>query len=223
MKTETFQMKSNNKTLYGEISLPEKLPAPAVILLHGFTNNIYDCPINKDLFKNLPQKGFIAVQFDFIGSGESEGEFKDKTLSKMYNNFTSILEKIKQDARVTQIGVVGKSVAGLFPVMSNDKRINSSALLSTAIKPTVQFYRIWKNKEGLVNFGINASGKIKGVFALTQDFFTELENIEKKSLENLPKIKNLIHFQGTNDSSVPFEQGCILGKIFWKTFSFGLF
>ena len=91
--------------------------------------------------------------------------------------------------------------------MSNDKRINSSALLSTAIKPTVQFYRIWKNKEGLVNFGINASGKIKGVFALTQDFFTELENIEKKSLENLPKIKNLIHFQGTNDSSVPFEQG----------------
>lgn len=202
-----FTLVSGGKNIFGEIMYPDKLPAPAVVLLHGFTNNIEDCPVNKDLFKILPSHGFISVQFDFIGSGKSDGQFSDKTLMGMYQNYKDVIDYIKKDKNVSSIGIVGKSVLGVFPVMANDGRVKSVALLSTAVRPTIQFYRIWENDKGLVPFGINASGAIKGPFALPQKFFEELKEIDETCVRNLPKIKNIIHFQGTVDKSVPFDQG----------------
>lgn len=204
---ENFQIKSNGKIIVGEISYPEKLPAPAVLLLHGFTNDSEDCPINRDLFKILPQKGYIAVQFDFIGSGQSDGMFRDKTLSKMFNNYKDIMNYIKKNKNIKEIGVVGKSIKGIFPIMDNDSRVKTIALMATAVKPTMHFYRTRDNKKGLVKFGIAKSKNPKGELELTQDFFKELPEIENKVMKNIGKIKNIIHFQGTKDLSVPYEQG----------------
>lgn len=207
MYYEKFQIKSNNKIIVGEINYPDRLPAPAILLLHGFTNNIKDCPINKDLFKILPKKGYVTMQFDFIGSGESVGLFKDKTLSRMYNNYKDVLGFIKKNKNIGNLGVVGKSIKGIFPVMDNDDKIKTIALLSTAIRPTMHFYRTWNNKKGLVKFGIAKANNPKGELVLSQKFFLELPNIEKKIMKNIDKIKNIIHFQGTKDLSVPYEQG----------------
>lgn len=207
MEIKKFQIKSNGRKIIGKISYPKITPSPAVILLHGFTNTMDDCPINKDLFHILPTKGYAAVEFDFLGSGESDGLFKDKTLGLMYNNFCDVFKMIKLDKNVASIGVVGKSICGIFPVMANDRYIKSVALLSTAIRPTVQFYRIWKNKKGYNRLTMAKADNPKGDLVLGQIFFKELNGLEKKILPKLPKIKNVIHFHGTSDQSVPFEQG----------------
>lgn len=207
MNIKKFELKSNGWKIVGQTSYPKKTPCPAVILLHGFTNTADDCPINRDMFDLLPGKRYAAVEFDFIGSGLSDGIFKDKTLKKMYKNFQDVLALVKKDKLITDIGVVGKSICGIFPVMENDPRIKSIALLSTAIRPTVQFYRAWRKKTGynFLYFGKAKDPKVNLV--LGQEFFKELPELEKKTLANVPKIKNVIHFHGTADNSCPFDQG----------------
>ena len=79
--------------------------------------------------------------------------------------------------------------------------------MSTAVKPTNHFYRAWdKNKKWAdLYFGKSKNPNVDLV--LGQAFFAELADIEAKITKNLPKIKNIIHFHGTTDNSVPFEQG----------------
>jgi len=155
----------------------------------------------------LPSKGYAAIEFDFIGSGISDGIFRDKTLKNMYKNYKDVLALVKKDKLITNIGVVGKSICGIFPVMKNDKRVRSVVLLSTAIRPTIQFYRAWRKKAGY-NFIYFGKAKDPDVnLVLGQDFFIELSELEEETLANLPKIKNVIHFHGTADASCPFDQG----------------
>lgn len=207
MSIKKFELKSNGRKIFGQISYPKKTPCPAIILLHGFTNTMDDCPINKDMFDILPSNGYTTVEFDFIGSGLSDGIFRDKTLRKMYQNFQDVLSFIKRDKLITDIGVVGKSICGIFPIIKNDKRVKSIALLSTAIRPTIQFYRAWNKKIGYnpIYFGKAKDTNVRLV--LGQGFFKELAYLEKRTLANLPKIKNVIHFHGTADNSCPFDQG----------------
>ena len=207
MDTQNFSLACGQNKIVGRVAFPPTTPCPAIILLHGFTNTAEDCPINRDMFKLLPQKGYAVVEFDFYGGGKSNGQFKDKTLGEMYKNYLTVLNYIKKDKKITSIGVVGKSIKGIFPIMSNDPRVKTIALLSTAVKPTNHFYRIWDKKKRFMDLYFGKSQNPKVQLILGQAFFTELAEIEAKVIKNLPKIKNIIHFQGTADQSVPFEQG----------------
>lgn len=207
MNEAQFTIKFKKWNVIGQINYADKLPSPVVILLHGLTNNTADCPVNKDMYRVLPSMGYSVLQFDFFGSGKSDGLFKDKTLGDLHLNFLEIMRFVRKNKKFTKIGVVGKSVIGIFPIIADDKRISSIALLSTAIRPTIQFYRIWDNNKGYMKLSFAKGLNAKGDLILSQKFFTELENIENKVLINIPKIKNVIHFHGTKDFSCSFDQG----------------
>lgn len=72
--------------LRGMLHLPERAafrpPWPAVALFHGFTGSRVEARFLFVSFSRLlALRGIASARFDFMGSGESDGEFQDKTVS----------------------------------------------------------------------------------------------------------------------------------------------
>jgi len=105
-------------TLRGMVHIPESAEdskKPVVILFHGFTGTKID---NKFMFvqyaRALAEKGMGCVRFDFSGSGESDGLFKNMTFSREVEEGKAILQYVKDldwvDA--SRVMITGFSMGG---------------------------------------------------------------------------------------------------------------
>src|SRR5262249_3940164 len=60
--------------LAASVSLPEELPAPAVVALHGASEGTRDGQLYTHLHRALPSAGFAVATFDRRGEGASTGD-----------------------------------------------------------------------------------------------------------------------------------------------------
>lgn len=100
-----------------------------VVLGHGVTGN-KERPVVVDPAKALNAVGFDTLRFSFAGNGDSEGDFRDATISKEVGDLNAVLEVVSAD--YPKIAYVGHSMGGAVGVIqaAGDKRIN--ALVSLA-------------------------------------------------------------------------------------------
>ncbi len=92
-----------------------------VIILHGFTgnklgNSFFYVRISKEFVK----RGFKVFRFDFTGSGESDGNFEDMTLTSELDDLDSIWEYVKNHDMVmgNKIYMIGHSMGGLITTLT---------------------------------------------------------------------------------------------------------
>lgn len=116
------EIKSRNLTLRGMLHVPENIKGkiPVVCIFHGFTGNKMEPHfIFVKLSRLLEKKGIASVRFDFGGSGESDGDFIDMTLSKELEDAKNILSYVKslEFADLERIGVLGLSMGGAVASM----------------------------------------------------------------------------------------------------------
>ena len=93
---------------------------PMALIFHGFTGNKMEPHfIFVKLSRMLEKAGIASLRFDFLGSGESDGEFKDMTLSGELKDAEAILEYAKSLDFVDQdkIYAVGLSMGGAVASM----------------------------------------------------------------------------------------------------------
>lgn len=136
MREQFLFFLNEGERLAGMLHLPDKLPAPAIILCHGFTGNRVE---SHRLFvhaaRTLCKEGFIAFRFDFRGSGESEGLFQSTTISREISDLKAALNTLSQRREVIsdRIGVIGLSLGGAVALLtaSRDERIKAICLWST--------------------------------------------------------------------------------------------
>lgn len=89
-----------------------------VIMCHGFTGTKSE---SKRLFveaaRDLASRGFNALRFDFYGSGDSEGEFKDFLVS---HNIANLKDAIiwTQEKGYEQIAVLGLSLGAATAILT---------------------------------------------------------------------------------------------------------
>ncbi|MEM0444372.1 MAG: alpha/beta hydrolase [Nitrososphaerota archaeon] len=110
------------------VHIPQKTPAPALIMCHGFTGNRVEA---HRLFvraaREFCRRGLLVVRFDFWGSGESEGEFHEMTLTSEVEDLGSVLDYVSGRPEVDggKIGVLGLSMGGAVSLIraSRDPRI----------------------------------------------------------------------------------------------------
>ncbi len=137
---KAVEIKSRNLTIRGMINTPDQVNGklPTIIILHGFGGNKMGPHFMFVKFsKVLADLGFASVRFDFAGSGESDGEFINMTLSGELEDAENILEYVKSldFVDVERIGVVGFSMGGAVASMLagiHGKDIKSLCLWSPA-------------------------------------------------------------------------------------------
>lgn len=104
------------KTLRGMLHTPEGIEMPPItILLHGFTSDKNNLNFSSaTLAKKLATQGIASVRFDFLGSGDSDGEFEDMTISAEIAEACAMVDFVKTLDYVdsNRIGIYGNSLGG---------------------------------------------------------------------------------------------------------------
>lgn len=199
--------KSQRLQIVGMLHMPDrrKGKVPAVVLFHGFTGTkIEPHRIFVKQARALAKAGIAALRFDFRGSGDSEGEFSNMTLSGELKDARAALDFIRSRPGIdkSKIGVLGLSFGGSVAslLLAEDPGICAAALWAPVGHPdqlarhryTAKAARQMKQM-GCVDYGGNAVGKC---------FFDDIGKhrpIEAIVRTNAPVL--VVH--GSDDQTVP--------------------
>jgi dipeptidyl aminopeptidase/acylaminoacyl peptidase len=156
----------------------------------------------------LVESGFVTLQFDFFGSGESDGVFRDKTIEAMARNLADALLVFLRHPRVNpdRFGIWGRSIgASVALTQASHPSVKAFCLASPVSNFSGFFARLNKNPE-LEYVPMPASiehGNIKGPWEINQIFFRELRDVD----DEIGRIADICQtpvciFQGDSDNKV---------------------
>jgi esterase/lipase len=204
------EIQSRNLTLRGMLHIPEKVTKkiPILCIFHGFTGNKMEPHfIFVKLSRMLEAKGIASIRFDFSGSGESDGDFIDMTISHELEEAMDILNYAKSLDFVdtSKIGVLGLSMGGAV-----------ASMLAGDCKNDIKSLCLWApagNMGELVTRGrsedeINEMHKIGfwdlGGLSLGSGFLNDILSLDIYS-KAASYDKNVLLLHGTKDQTVPMS------------------
>lgn len=132
-------------TLWGMLHRPAgEGPHPLVVFLHGFTGQRYEPGwIYVRAARQLARAGVAAYRFDCRFSGESDGDFRDMTISTEISDAIRAVDlmKSRSDVDSARIGLMGFSMGGTVAAETAARRedIRSLCLWSPVSNPLAQF------------------------------------------------------------------------------------
>ncbi|TDA67521.1 MAG: alpha/beta hydrolase [Clostridia bacterium] len=157
--------------LVGVWHRPQGQPGrPVIVFSHGFRGNKEG--VNGQavaLADKLCQDGYPVLRFDYHGIGESEGNFKDVTLTKCCQDLSSALDLVSELVLGNQVIVAGHSFGGVVAVTlaARDPRITGMILVSTPKDQEQSFAYV---------FGEEAAAKLnQGLTVTLRDFQGEYQ------------------------------------------------
>jgi dipeptidyl aminopeptidase/acylaminoacyl peptidase len=122
-------------TVVGTLHIPKgEGKKPGVLLCHGFTGNRMEAHfLFVKMSKELGRRGMASLRFDFRGSGESDGEFRDMTILTEIADAKRALSFLGGAKGVDgeRVGVLGLSLGGCVAAcVSPDRKVRSLVLWS---------------------------------------------------------------------------------------------
>lgn len=195
----------NGLELRGMEHFPNGEKLPAVILYHGFTGTKLE---GHRLFlmisRELEKQGFASFRFDFIGSGESDGDFKDTTVSSQLEQAETIFNYVKSHPQIDEnkVIVLGFSMGGLVASLLAGK-LNRAIEKLVLLAPAGTMGKMIEMTKGLVPFISEENAFDIGGNLIGQTFYEDVTAIEvwEQAARYDGKVL-LIH--GTEDQAVPF-------------------
>jgi len=137
--------KSARKQIVGMLHMPSRRRGrvPAVVFFHGFTGNKSESHrMFVKLARGLAKCGVASLRVDFFGSGDSEGEFSQMTVSTEVADARAALRFIRRQPGIDpkRVGVVGMSMGGAVAseVLGKDRQIKVAALWAPVADPEEQ-------------------------------------------------------------------------------------
>lgn len=108
-----------------------------VIIAHGLTGNL-DRPQLAALATGLSGRGWPCLRVTYPGNGNSEGDFRDCTITKEIEDLTSIIDSLPEHTRVAY---VGHSMGGAVGALAAERDHRIRVLVSLAgMVHTAAFY-----------------------------------------------------------------------------------
>ena len=198
----------NGRTLRGMHHIPkENGRFPTVIMYHGFmSSKLESRGIFVKLSRLLASRGFAAVRFDFSGSGESDGNFRDMTFSREVDEALAILRFVESlpHTNPERIGIVGSSMGGAIASIVAGKNADIVKALTLWAAPSIDIVAGLESRlKDEMRFPRNQRGDIDmGGLWLNHGFFEDLKNWDV--FGSLRKYKGPAFLAyGTGDQLVP--------------------
>jgi pimeloyl-ACP methyl ester carboxylesterase len=206
---KAIELNYNGLTLRGMEHVPVGATdgIPAVVFYHGFTGtSIEPHRMFVKICRALERVGIASFRFDFSGSGESDGDFEDMTLSGEVAEAHAIFDLVKADPRIdaTRISVAGLSMGGLVASLVAGDRPDDVYRLALLAPAGGQIQDLVLNllKDSGVDFHVYSEFIDYLGNLVSRRFVEELSNFnvyQRASYYNGPVL--IIH--GTEDSIVP--------------------
>ncbi len=126
---------SRGQQVVGMLHLPKKRGrVPAVLLLHGFTGTKVEAHrMFVKLARALAARGVACLRFDFRGTGDSEGEFRDLTIQSEVIDSVEAVRFLARHKRINsrRLSIVGLSMGAVVAsyLVSKERRRWKSLVL----------------------------------------------------------------------------------------------
>lgn len=119
------QFTVDGQRLYGMQHTPDATPPdtgwPAVVMVHGFTGSRTESHrLFVLLSRLLAERGFASLRFDCRGSGESQGDFSEMTVTREIEDTRAACEYLRRQPGIDpqRVTLLGFSLGGLVATMS---------------------------------------------------------------------------------------------------------
>lgn len=168
-----------------------------VIMCHGFTSNKSE---SKRLFveaaRDFASRGFNAMRFDFYGSGDSEGEFKDFLVSHNIANIKDAILWAKAQG-YEKVAVLGLSLGAAAAILAIADQPVDALLTWSAVPDMNPLYDYLV--ENLIDRGNENEPFDYDGWQLSRSFFDDANQYDvKASLARITQPKCFM--QGTADA-----------------------
>lgn len=144
MKEIPVTFKGHGKQIVGMLHLPSQKNAPVIIMCHGWSgskigaHNAFFVRASREFSKS----GFAVLRFDFRGSGDSEGEWKNQNTTSMLEDLDTAIDQISKRSEINKekIGLIGHSQGGRIVLLNAvlDKRIR--CLVTWATRTDLKYF-----------------------------------------------------------------------------------
>jgi esterase/lipase len=120
-----------------------------IIITHSFKGDKDYQPIIGDFSRHICDEGYAVLRFDCWGSGESDGEFIDSSITTQIEDLKDVIQYAKQ-LGYTDICLIGLSLGTTDSIMAYDKSIKCMVLWS----PVFQHEHLYEDyKEEILKNG----------------------------------------------------------------------
>ncbi|MGD9496161.1 MAG: alpha/beta hydrolase family protein [Armatimonadota bacterium] len=196
------------KRIAASMHIPADTPAPGLVMCHGFTGHRIEAHF---LFvkaaRTFCAAGLNVLRFDFRGSGESEGQFREMTIEGEIADTLAALAHMRAEPTVdaARVGLLGLSLGGLVAACAASRDGGVPALVlwsAVANLPEVLGERLGaaQYEQELAERGFIEQGPHE----LGAGFIADLRRIDPLAELSRFRGKALV-VHGSDDESVPVD------------------
>jgi dipeptidyl aminopeptidase/acylaminoacyl peptidase len=122
LTVERFSLRVEGADVVGVLHLPLSGPAPCVVSCHGMGAS-KDSDKYLLLGRDFPEAGLALARFDFRGSGESGGLYRDATIASRLTDLEAVLEHLARDPALDgRFGLLGSSLGGFVALWAASRQ-----------------------------------------------------------------------------------------------------
>ncbi|MGH9453935.1 MAG: alpha/beta hydrolase [Terriglobia bacterium] len=170
----------SQKWLRGMIHTPAgRPPSPGVVFFHGFTANRMESHwLFVKCARALARVGIASLRFDFFGSGESEGEFRQATLRGEIEDARHAVQYFRQRREVDgkRVGLLGLSLGGAIAAALAWRVQARALILWAALAHPTELQRLAELTAPLIPDG--GGDRAYAAHRIASDFLASLEAID---------------------------------------------
>ena len=166
---------SSDVTLDTTLYLPNKTPAPAILVAHGFGGNKNS---EKDLAEQLSKHGYVVMTWSARGFGNSTGQITMNAPDKEVADASRLIDYLQKRSEVKKdasgnpvVGAMGASYGGALSLLlaETDKRVK-------AISADITWNNLQQSLFPQNALNVSSAGVFKKTWAGTFFSFTALQN-----------------------------------------------
>jgi len=133
MLEEPFFFDNNNYYLFGILHHPlpgSKRKDLGVVLCAPFAEEkLWSHRVYVSFARELAKEGYSVLRFDYMGHGDSSGNFEDSTIQTRLSDITRSIEIIKKKGEVRRVGLLGLRLGATLAVMVAERISNIDFLV----------------------------------------------------------------------------------------------
>lgn len=200
----------DQQQLIGMLHLPEPSSGrvPAVLFLHGFTGGKAEGHrLFVEVARRLAGEGIASLRLDFMGSGDSAGDFRDCTVDTQVLDTHAALAWMRDHPGLDpeRLGLVGISLGGMVAALAlgDDPALKAGVLLCPVGDPEGAAQRRG-GSESIQQLGTRGWTDMGG-YAVSRAFFHSL--LSARPLERVVATRAAIQvIQGDKDETVLVDE-----------------